>query len=84
MQTVIDFGKKLETMGAAAAQQAFQEEVLLGLRDDKIGVYSLYHDAATYEWGLDDPRTRRVAHMYAILLPPACCIPNGMQDRDFT
>ncbi|KAJ7799106.1 RNA dependent RNA polymerase-domain-containing protein [Mycena olivaceomarginata] len=68
VQTVIDFGKKLETMGVAAAQQAFQEEVLLGLRDDKIGVYSLYHDAATYEWGLDDPRTRRIAHMTTTLL----------------
>ncbi|KAF8215646.1 hypothetical protein K438DRAFT_1954355 [Mycena galopus ATCC 62051] len=49
VQTVTDFGKKLGAMTIAQAQLAFQEEVLIGLRNDKIGVYSLYHDAATYE-----------------------------------
>lgn len=64
MQTVTDFGAKLGKMTIEQAQRAFQEEALAGLRDDKIGVYSLYHDAAVFEWGLDDCKTRRIAHMY--------------------
>ncbi|KAF7347182.1 RNA-dependent RNA polymerase [Mycena venus] len=68
VQTVTDFGNTLEKMSLAQAQQTFQKEVLVGLRDDKIGVYSLFHDAAVYEWGLDDARTRRIAHMTTTLL----------------
>ncbi|KAJ6541596.1 RNA dependent RNA polymerase-domain-containing protein [Mycena capillaripes] len=68
VQTVTDFGKKLEKMPIAQAQQAFQVEVMAGLEDNRIGVYSLNHDTAVYEWGLNDPKTRRMAHMTATLL----------------
>ncbi|KAJ7656995.1 RNA dependent RNA polymerase-domain-containing protein [Mycena polygramma] len=68
IQSVTDFGNKLEKMTFAQAQRAFQAEVLTGLQDDRVGVYSLYHDTAVYEWGLNDPKTRRMAHMTTTLL----------------
>ncbi|KAJ7603642.1 RNA dependent RNA polymerase-domain-containing protein [Mycena polygramma] len=66
IQSVTDFGNKLEKMTFAQAQRAFQAEVLTGLQDDRVGVYSLYHDTAVYEWGLNDPKTRRMAHMHVV------------------
>jgi hypothetical protein len=53
-------------MPIAKAQRAFQKEVLAGLIDDKIGLYSLYHDWLVYHRGLDAPETRRMAHMYVL------------------
>ncbi|KAJ6453034.1 RNA dependent RNA polymerase-domain-containing protein [Mycena vitilis] len=49
IQTVCDLGRKLEMMPLRQAQRSFQAEVLSGLEDHKIGVYSWYHDTATYE-----------------------------------
>lgn len=63
VQSVTDFGETLERMEFASAQHAFQKEVSAGLVDDKIGKYSIYHDCAVYQYGLDDARTRRLAHM---------------------
>ncbi|KAJ7157370.1 RNA dependent RNA polymerase-domain-containing protein [Mycena filopes] len=69
VETVTDFGMRLECMPTLDAQRAFQNEVVGGLRDGKlIGIYSLFHDAAVYEWGLDDAKTRRMAHMTTTLL----------------
>ncbi|KAJ7731214.1 RNA dependent RNA polymerase-domain-containing protein [Mycena metata] len=69
VETVTNFGQRLEYMPISDAQRAFQNEVVGGLRDGKlIGIYSLFHDAAVYEWGLDDARTRRMAHMTTTLL----------------
>ncbi|KAJ7760119.1 RNA dependent RNA polymerase-domain-containing protein [Mycena maculata] len=64
VQSVTDFGNTLGEMDIEPAQRAFQTEVLAGLIDDKIGVYSIYHDCAVYLYGLDDVKTRRIAHMY--------------------
>ncbi|KAJ6501107.1 RNA dependent RNA polymerase-domain-containing protein [Mycena vitilis] len=67
-QTATEFGKRLTPMTFAQAQRTFQEEALAGFRQDKVGAYSSYHDTALYNWGLDDPRTRRMANITAILL----------------
>ncbi|KAJ7144779.1 RNA dependent RNA polymerase-domain-containing protein [Mycena crocata] len=68
VQTVSEFGRRLEKMSIPEAQSTFQKELIAGLKDDNIGKYSQYHDCAVYEYGLDDPRTRRMAHMTATLL----------------
>ncbi|KAJ7511709.1 RNA dependent RNA polymerase-domain-containing protein [Mycena galericulata] len=68
VQTVVDFGEALQRMGNSPAQCAFQQEVLAGLVDDKIGIYSIFHDCAVYRYGLDHAKTRRMAHMTSTLL----------------
>ncbi|KAK7063554.1 RNA-dependent RNA polymerase [Favolaschia claudopus] len=68
VQTVTEFGRKLQALDVKKAQPMFQEELLIGLSDAKVGIYSKYHDVAAWEWGLDDRRTRRIAQMTATLL----------------
>ncbi|KAJ7696807.1 RNA dependent RNA polymerase-domain-containing protein [Mycena rosella] len=68
VQSVADFGRKLEGMPIAQAQTAFQTEVSGGLGDNRIGTYSIYHDCAMYYYGLDHPETRRLAHMVVTLV----------------
>ncbi|KAJ6479279.1 RNA dependent RNA polymerase-domain-containing protein [Mycena vitilis] len=85
IQSVTDFGNKLGKMTFAQAQRAFQVEVLTGLQDDRVGVYSLYHDTAVYEWGLDDPKTRRMAHMTTTLLDASktgLCLKKKVEEAD--
>ncbi|KAJ6617422.1 RNA dependent RNA polymerase-domain-containing protein [Mycena sp. CBHHK59/15] len=68
VQSVTDFGHKLSEMPIAEAQCAFQQALLAGLTDDKIGSYSNYHEYATWKYGLTHEKTRRLAHMVSTLL----------------
>ncbi|KAJ6601037.1 RNA dependent RNA polymerase-domain-containing protein [Mycena vulgaris] len=68
VQSVTAFGDKLGRMPIAEAQCTFAEAILAGLADDKIGLYSRFHDCAVHKHGLDHPKTRRIAHMTFTLL----------------
>jgi hypothetical protein len=46
------------------AQVAFQQKVLAGLKDSKVGRYSHQHDTAIYRYGYDHPSTIRLAYMF--------------------
>ena len=50
----------------ARAVEIFQDKLLAGFVNNKVGRYSMYHDVAVYALGLDSPKTIRLAHMYVI------------------
>jgi RNA-dependent RNA polymerase len=61
--SVTEFEERLRTMPCEAAQEKFQETLLLGFAETYHGLYSNFHDNATYAFGYDDERTIRLAHM---------------------
>ncbi|KAF7322443.1 RNA-dependent RNA polymerase [Mycena chlorophos] len=52
----------------AEAQQAFQKELLSGLTDSKVGLYSTFHDNAIYEFGYNHENAILMAYMGNTLL----------------
>lgn len=45
-------------------QVQFQQALLTGLKDTKLGLYSIWHDLAVFERGLDHHKTMFLAQMY--------------------
>jgi RNA-dependent RNA polymerase len=48
---------------ATQAAQEFQKVCLSGLNDIKVGLYSGFHDYAVWRYGLDSPKSVRMAYM---------------------
>ena len=61
--SVTEFEERLRTMSCEEAQQTFQDTLLLGFAETYHGLYSNFHDNATYAFGYADERTIRLAHM---------------------
>lgn len=67
VESVDAFRERAAALPPGEAQKEFQSILLLGLSDSKVGLYSNFHDNATYAYGYADPRTIRLAYMYAHL-----------------
>lgn len=63
VESVRDFAQRMERLSGKDAQNAFQDILVLGLANAKVGQYSNMHDTAVYLYGLDDTRTVRLAYM---------------------
>lgn len=64
---VRDFDKSISMLEHKKAQQAFQNVLLLGLAETKVGLYSKYHDAAVYELGYGSKKAIHLAYMSVYL-----------------
>jgi RNA-dependent RNA polymerase len=68
-QRVSDFLEAMASKPLEAKMRFLQEVLLSDLRDSTIvGMYSGYHDNATYYLGYDKPETVRLAYMYVVAM----------------
>ena len=68
VETVLDFCNQHK--GKSEDQLAIETRTILlsGLSNTRVGIYSRFHDNATYHFGYDHPVTIRLAYMYENLL----------------
>lgn len=67
VERVPDFDQRTGKLSPKKAQEEFQNVLLLGLADTKVGIYSNFHDICVYTYGYDDLRTLRIADMFVII-----------------
>lgn len=63
VEYVRDFDKRAIKLAPKQAQQAFQNVLLLGLAETRVGLYSKFHDAAVYEYGYESQKAIHLAYM---------------------
>ncbi|KAF8648909.1 hypothetical protein AX16_006144 [Volvariella volvacea WC 439] len=63
-----EFNERASKLDCVEAQAAFQDVLLLGLHDAKVGLYSMFHDYSVWKFGYDHPDTILMAHIFAVLL----------------
>ncbi|KAG6380657.1 RNA dependent RNA polymerase-domain-containing protein [Boletus reticuloceps] len=68
VEHVTNFDRRITDLGPKPAQQEFQRILLLGLEETRVGLYSLFHDAAVYEYGYGNPRAIHLAYMFTTCL----------------
>ncbi|TFK66173.1 hypothetical protein BDN72DRAFT_158598 [Pluteus cervinus] len=68
VEKVSQFRERVQRLPKQEAQEAFQEVLLLGLFDAKVGMYSAFHEYAIEKYGYDHPETIRIAYLFATLL----------------
>jgi RNA-dependent RNA polymerase len=66
VESVKKFAERAMALSPQDAQMAFQEVLLLGLNNSKVGLYSTFHDYAVYEYGYANPEAVRLAYMYVV------------------
>ncbi|PFH49062.1 hypothetical protein AMATHDRAFT_64002 [Amanita thiersii Skay4041] len=67
-ETLDAFSERSILLSKPVVQQQFQEVLLSGLNDAKVGIYSGFHDQAIIKLGYDHPETIRLAYMFNIIL----------------
>ncbi|KAF9469499.1 RNA dependent RNA polymerase-domain-containing protein, partial [Collybia nuda] len=68
VESVDAFAERVMSLSPREAQTAFQQILLLGLNDSKVGLYSKFHDYAVFRYSYADHRAVRMAYMFNILL----------------
>ena len=63
IEKVKDFQDRIAELPPTVQQHELGKMLLLGLSDNKVGLYSNFHDNAVYSRGYDDPVTIRLAFM---------------------
>lgn len=63
VETATAFQNRLKALASQEAQTVFQDMLLSGFTDGKVGLYSMHHDSAVYKLGYGHPVTDRLAHM---------------------
>lgn len=65
VEHVRDFDKRVSDcrVQPREAQKALQEILLLGLAETRVGLYSNFHDSATYSIGYGSPNAIHLAYM---------------------
>lgn len=63
IETVAAFGCRAQQLSGKDAQLAFQEVLLRGFTDGKVGIYSMFHDSAVYFDGYNSEKATRLAYM---------------------
>lgn len=64
VESVDSFAERAMSLSPQEAQKAFQQVLLLGLNDSKVGLYSMFHDYAVFKYGYADRKAVRLAYMY--------------------
>ncbi|KAG5643296.1 hypothetical protein DXG03_001223 [Asterophora parasitica] len=67
-QTVEQFAQHSSAMSSREAQEAFQDVLLLSLRETKYGLYSTFHDYSVWKKGYKHPDSIRLSYMFNTLL----------------
>jgi RNA-dependent RNA polymerase len=62
VETVANFCQRVSKQ-PSTAQYEFQQVLLLGLADAKVGLYSVFHDNAVYQFGYGSKDAVRLAYM---------------------
>ncbi|TFK42152.1 RNA dependent RNA polymerase-domain-containing protein [Crucibulum laeve] len=68
VETVTAFCQRATSVAVPGQQKAFLDVLLLSLTDSKVGLYSGIHENAVKMYGYQDPKTIRVAYIFATLL----------------
>ncbi|TFK66180.1 hypothetical protein BDN72DRAFT_900047 [Pluteus cervinus] len=68
VEKVSQFRERVQCLPKKEAQEAFQEVLLLGLSDAKVGMYSKFHQFATNKYGYAHPETILFAYLSTTLL----------------
>ncbi|KAF8215655.1 RNA dependent RNA polymerase-domain-containing protein [Mycena galopus ATCC 62051] len=68
VKTVEQVGRELEGLSPEDSQRTFQEYLLKGLRDSKVGLYSYFHDYAIWRYGYGHANAILMAYIGNTLL----------------
>ena len=63
VESVPNFCSRALSLADKASQKAFQEVLLLNLNVSQVGLYSTFHENATWKYGYSHPQTVRLAYM---------------------
>lgn len=63
IEIVSDFLRRTSTMETIVKDYYLSQELLLGLQDSKVGLYSTFHESSVFRRGYDHPTTVRLAYM---------------------
>ncbi|KAJ7596377.1 RNA dependent RNA polymerase-domain-containing protein [Mycena floridula] len=68
VMTLAQFEAMIQTKSSFEAQVAFMNLMLSGFTDGLVGIYSTYHDAAVFHYGLNSKEAIRLAYMGNLIL----------------
>ncbi|KAJ6601026.1 RNA dependent RNA polymerase-domain-containing protein [Mycena vulgaris] len=68
VKTVDEVGGELRRKSPEESERAFQEHLLVGLRDNQVGLYSFFHDNAIWRHGYNHPNSILMAYIGNTLL----------------